>query len=187
MRSSKMHPVFNSLRIPLLLLATALSLPAHAEKADRDKPVHLEADNVTLDDINKLSVFQGNVLLVQGTLMMRADKIEVRQNGNGLQSVLASGRPVSFRQKREGVDEYIEGFANQIDFDNVKSLLTLSGDARLRKGDDEIRGNKITYDSKTEFYKVSGQPNVQGPNNRVRVVIRPKPGKEADKPGQGKK
>jgi lipopolysaccharide export system protein LptA len=182
-----MRPVLNSLRIPLLLLATALSLPVHAEKADRDKPVHLEADNVTLDDIKKLSVFQGNVQLVQGTLMMRADQIEARQNGNGLQSVLASGRPVSFRQKREGIDEYIEGFASQVEFDNVKSLLTLSGDASLRKGDDEIHGNKIIYDAKTEFYKVSGQPNIQGPNNRVRVVIRPKPSKEADKPAQTKK
>jgi lipopolysaccharide export system protein LptA len=95
--------------------------------------------------------------------------------------VSASGRPVSFRQKRDGVAEYIEGYANQIEFDNVQSTLTLAGDARLRKGDDEIRGNLITYDAKTEFYKVSGQQNVQGPASRVRVVIRPKP-RTDDKP-----
>jgi lipopolysaccharide export system protein LptA len=165
----------------LLSVFVALAPAAHAEKADRDKPVHLEADNVTLDDMRKLSIFQGNVLLLQGTLMMRADRIEARQNGDGLQSVSASGRPVSFRQKRDGVAEYIEGYANQIEFDNVQSTLTLAGDARLRKGDDEIRGNLITYDAKTEFYKVSGQQNVQGPTSRVRVVIRPKPRMD-DKP-----
>jgi lipopolysaccharide export system protein LptA len=174
-----MQPALNSFFI--LMLVTALPLPVLAEKADRDKPVHLEADSVTLDDIKKLSVFQGNVLLIQGTLMMRADRIEARQNGDGLQSVSAIGQPVSFRQKRDGVEEYIEGFAQRVEFDNVQSLLSLSGDARLRKGDDEIRGSQITYDAKTEYYKVSGQQNVQGANNRVRVVIRPKPKNEKDR------
>lgn len=180
-----MHPALSSLLI--LMLATALPLPVLAEKADRDKPVHLEADNVTLDDIKKLSVFQGNVVLIQGTLMMRADRIEARQNGEGLQSVSASGRPVSFRQKRDGIDEYIEGYAYQVEFDNLQSLLSLSGEARLRKGDDEIRGSLITYDAKTEFYKVAGQQNVQGPGSRVRVVIRPKPKNDGDKSPQENK
>ncbi len=167
---------------PLFFALILLAPNAQAEKADRDKPVHLEADNVTLDDLRKISVFEGNVVLIQGTLMMRADRIAARQNGGGLQSVSAAGRPVSFRQKRDGVEEYIEGFANQVEFDNVKSLLTLTGEARLRKGGDEIRGNQITYDAKTEFYKVTGQQNIQGPSGRVRVVIRPKPKTEGDKP-----
>jgi len=163
-----------ALRLLLVALIAGLSLPAMAEKADRDKPVHLEADNVTLDDIRKVSVFDGNVLLIQGTLMLRADRLEAKQNDDGLQAVTASGRPVSFRQKREGVDEYIEGFANQIEYDNVQSMLRLIGDARLRKGGDEIRGAQITYDARTEFYKVIGQQGVPGASGRVRVIIRPK-------------
>jgi len=157
------------------------ALPAFAEKADRDKPVHLEADNVTLDDIKKVSVFDGNVLLVQGTLMLRADRLEARQDGDGLQNVSAKGNPVSFRQKRDGVDEYIEGFANQIDYDNTQSIMRLIGDARLRKGGDEIRGSQITYDAKTEFYKVIGEQGAPGTSGRVRVIIRPKPKAEQDK------
>ena len=156
------------------LLAT-LSLPALAEKADRDKPVHLEADNVTLDDIKKVSVFEGNVLLTQGTLMLRADRVEAKRSSDGLQNVWATGNPVSFRQKRDGVDEYIDGFAKQVEYDSVQSLLRLIGDARLRKGGDEIRGAQITYDAKTEFYKVIGQKGKPGPSGRVRVMIKPKP------------
>lgn len=158
----------------LLPLLAALSLPAFAEKADREKPVNLEADNVTLDDIKKISVFQGNVLLVQGTLVLRADRVEAKQDGDGLQTVSARGNPVSFRQKRDGVDEYIEGFASQMEYDSVQSVLRLIGDARLRKGGDEIRGAQITYDAKTEFYKVIGQ-GTPGASGRVRVIIRPKP------------
>lgn len=174
-----MPAVLKLLFFPLL---AALSLPALAEKADRDKPVHLEADSVTLDDINKVSFFQGNVLLIQGTLMLRADNVEARQNGDGLQNVSARGNPVSFRQKRDGVDEYIEGFASQVEYDSVQSILRLIGDARLRKGGDEIRGAQITYDAKTEFYKVIGQEAATGANSRVRVIIRPKP-KTGQEPG----
>lgn len=164
-----------------LLLIAVLALPAHAEKADREKPVHLEADNVTLDDLKKVSLFEGNVLLTQGTLMMRADRMEAKQNDDGLQSVTARGGPVSFRQKRDGVDEFIEGFASQVEYDNVQNILRLIGDARLRKGGDEIRGSQISYDAKTEFYKVIGQQGVTGPASRVRVTITPKPktGQEA--------
>lgn len=163
------------------LLAVGMSVPALAEKADREKPVHLEADNVTLDDIKKVSVFDGNVMLIQGTLMLRADRLEARQNGDGLQNVFAKGSPVSFRQKREGVEEYIEGFANQVEYDNVESILRLVGDARLRKGSDEIRGSQITYDAKTEFYKVIGQQGAPGANGRVRVIIRPKSKSDQEK------
>ncbi len=163
---------------PKLLLfpvLAALSLPVLAEKADREKPVHLEADNVTLDDLKKVSVFVGNVLLIQGTLTLRADHMETKQNGEGLESVSARGNPVSFRQKRDGVDEYVEGYASQAEYDNVQSLLRLIGNARLRKGGDEIRGAQITYDAKTEFYKVIGQEGAAGPSGRVRVIIKPKP------------
>lgn len=149
--------------------------PAHAEKADRTKPVNLEADSVTLDDIKKVGVYQGNVVLVQGTLMMRADRIEVTQDDNGVRNVIATGTPVSFRQKRDGVDEFVEAYAPRVEFDNLKGQLVLSGGARLRKGDDEIRGNLITYNTQTEFYKVLGVENAQTPAGRVRITIRPKP------------
>ena len=158
----------------LFTLLVVLSMPVLAEKGDREKPVHLEADSVTLDDIKKLSVFEGNVLFIQGTLTLRADRLEATQNGDGLQSVSARGKPVSFRQKRDGVNEYIEGFASQMEYDNVQSTLRLIGNARLRKGGDEIRGNQITYDAKTEFYKVIGQEGAVGPSSRVRVIIQPK-------------
>jgi lipopolysaccharide export system protein LptA len=164
--------VLKFLLIPLL---AGLSLPAFAERADREKPVHLEADNVTLDDMKKVSVFEGNVLLIQGTMMLRADHMEAKQNDDGLQNVTAKGSPVSFRQKRDGVEEYIEGFATQVEYDSVQSTLRLIGDARLRKGGDEIRGSQISYDAKTEFYKVIGQQGTTGSSSRVRVIISPKP------------
>lgn len=158
-------------------IALLLALPlAHAEKADKNKPVNLEADSVTLDDINKTSLYLGNVILTQGTLTLRADQVQARQNDQGLQSVTAVGRPVAFRQKVDGRDEYLEGYADRIEFDNLKSQLELIGNAKLRRGQDELRGAQISYNANTEFYRVIGKPNAQSPTGRVRAVIRPKPG-----------
>ena len=158
-----------------LLWAAALAAPAHAEKADRDKPINLEADTVTLDDIRKLSVYEGNVILSQGTMMLRADRVQVTQSAEGLDKVVATGRPVSFRQKLDGRDEFIEGYASRIEYAGATSQLELIGDARLRRGGDELRGAQISYNANSEFYKVVGQPDAQTPGGRVRAVIRPKP------------
>jgi lipopolysaccharide export system protein LptA len=158
-----------------LLCAALLAPLAHAEKADRDKPVNLEADTVTLDDVRKISVYQGNVILNQGTMMLRADRVQVTQNAGGLDKVSATGRPVSFRQKVDGREEFIEGFADRIEFDNVRGQLELIGQAQLRRGSDELRGAQISYNANTEFYKVVGQPGAQTPSGRVRAIIRPKP------------
>jgi lipopolysaccharide export system protein LptA len=157
------------------LCAALLSFSAHAEKADREKPIHLEADTVTIDDIKKVSVYQGNVILSQGTMLVRADWVQVTQNAEGLDKVNATGRPVAFRQKMDGSEEYIEGFADRVEFDGVTRQLELIGQARLRRGSDELRGKQISYNANTEFFKVVGQPDAKTPSGRVRAVIRPKP------------
>ena len=164
----------------LALCAGLLAAPAHAEKADRDKPINLEADTVTLDDIRKISVYQGNVILSQGTLMLRADRVQVTQSAGGLDKVVATGRPVSFRQKLDDREEFVEGYANRIEYEGTNSQLELIGEARLRRGTDELRGAQISYNANTEFYKVVGQADAQAPAGRVRAVIRPKP--RADQP-----
>ncbi len=166
----------NPMRIRILMLGIALlAAPAHAEKTDRDKPVNLEADTVTLDDIRKVGVYQGNVILSQGTLMLRADRVQVTQNADGLERISATGRPVAFRQKLDDREEFIEGFADRIEYNGVTSQLELIGQARLRRGSDELRGAQISYNANTEFYKVVGEPGAQTPSGRVRAVIRPKP------------
>jgi lipopolysaccharide export system protein LptA len=167
-------------RLLVALCLGCVTTVALAEKADRDKPVNLEANTVTLDDIKKLSVYDGNVILSQGTLMLRADRVQVAQKNGELDTVTATGRPVAFRQKLDGREEYIEGFADRIEYNGVTSDLELIGQARLRRGADELRGARISYNASTEFYKVVGQPGAQSPSGRVRAVIRPKP--RADQP-----
>src|SRR5512142_209491 len=90
-----------------LLLAGA---PAYADHSDRDKPINLEAEQVDIDDAKHVSIFTGNVVLTQGTMVIRGDRIVVVQNKQGFKHGTATGNLASFRQKREGLDEYVEGY-----------------------------------------------------------------------------
>jgi len=158
----------------LLLVVTPW---AHAEKADRDKPINLEADTATVDDAKKISIYEGNVILTQGTLQIRASKLVVAEDAEGFQLGTAYGNPASFRQKREGYDEYIEGYGLRIEYDQKKDLVQLFSQARMKRGLDEAHGNYISYDAKTEFFQVLGgkeTATASNPRGRVRTVIQPK-------------
>lgn len=162
-----------------LLLAAVITGPAQAERADRDKPVNIEADRVDLDDVKKEATFEGNVTLTQGTLQIKADRVIVKQDADGFQYGIAYGKPAYFRQKREGFDEYIEGFGERLEYDGKADKMQMFTNARIQRGGDEVRGDYISYNAVTEFFQVIGggksAASPGNPQGRVRAIIQPKP------------
>jgi lipopolysaccharide export system protein LptA len=166
------------LNINLFLAAFLLfcSPVCFAERADRNQPIHLEADQVLVDDINQTSTFTGNVQLSQGTLLIRGDKIVVLQDKDGFKHATAYGNSAEFRQKREGLDEYVEGYGGRIEYDTHAETLDLHDKARLKRNLDEVSGEHITYNAKTEAFRVgSEESSGDAPPQRVRAVLQPKP------------
>jgi lipopolysaccharide export system protein LptA len=174
-----------------LLLATFLlpvfmlpwSPACFGEHADRNKPIHLEADQVIMDDAKQISTFTGNVRLSQGTLLLRGDKIVVEQDKEGFKHATAYGHTAEFRQKREGLDQYVEGYGGRIEYDTRTDTLNLYEKARLKRNQDEVSGDHITYSAKTEIFRVDSSAPGSGdvPPQRVRAVLQPKE-KEAETP-----
>ena len=164
--------------LALLVCCMLPVLPVSAERADRDKPVNLEADRVTVDDAKQLATFEGNVVLTQGTLTIRGDRMIVQQDADGFKYGTTYGDLASFRQKREGYDEFIEGYAERIEYDGKAEKVQMFNRAYLKKNNDDVRGNYISYDAATEFFRVVGggkQAATPGnPEGRVRAVIQPK-------------
>ncbi len=158
-----------------LALSLLAATPAHAEKADREKPINIESDRVTVDDAKQIANFEGRVVLTQGTLIIRGDRMEVRQDNQGFQSGITWGNLAYFRQKREGYDEYIEGWAERIEYDGRADKVQMFNRASMKKGADEVRGNYISYDANTEFFQVTGGSGSAGNDGRVRAVLQPKP------------
>ncbi len=140
----------------------------------------MEADRVTIDDTKKISTFEGNVQMRQGTLFIEASKIVVIQDKKGNNQLTASGQLVQFRQKREGVNEYIEGFGERIEYDSLAEIANIFGQARIKREGDDVQGEHIIYNTKTGVFKVFGannqNPEIPGisKKGRVTVIIQPK-------------
>jgi lipopolysaccharide export system protein LptA len=148
---------------------------ARAEKADRDKPINVDADRGSYDGLNNVQIVEGNVVIEQGTMRITASKGEIRRDKENYLSAVVSGNPVNFRQKREGCAQYIEASADRAEFDDRKDSLKLISRARLKSGDDELAGEVIVYNSGTEYFQVLGdRPDAAKSDGRVRMVIQPK-------------
>jgi lipopolysaccharide export system protein LptA len=176
--------------LPHLLAALLLPATALAEKADKTKPTHIEAAKMSADDVRRVSIFEGNVVLSKGTVLVCADRIVVRQDADGYQFATATGKPVRFRQKgdpkggQEGA--WTDGEAMRVELDDRNEKVELFERARVTRDQDEVRGEYIFVDQRTEFFSVSARPGAQdaapASTGRVTAVIQPKLKPEAPKP-----
>jgi lipopolysaccharide export system protein LptA len=167
----------------LFVVLLSFSLAAKAEKADKEKPTELEANRMSADDVRRLSIFEGNVVLVKGTMRVLADRIVVRQDAEGFQYATANGKPVRFRQRQdprppEKEGRWMEGEALRIEIDERASTVKLFEHARVNRGGDEVAGNYILVDQRSEFFSVSAGKDGE---ERVKMTIQPKPPAEAKK------
>ncbi len=169
----------------LVALSGGVASGAMAERADRLKPLHVESDQPgKIDLLNQFVVFNGNVVVTKGTMLIRAARIEVRETPEGYHSALAlgsAGRPATFRQKRDDVDETIEGEAERLEVDGKANVIKFIGNASVRRlrgaqVADEISGQLVSYDSLNEVFNVSGgaPATASNPGGRVRAVLTPR-------------
>lgn len=192
------RPHFSSVSLASSLSALALlatvalgPVPALAERADRDKPMHIEADSLRHDELQQTSIFTGNVVLTKGSIVLRGAQLQVRQDAQGYQYGVVtaeSGKRAFFRQKRDTApgapEEYVEGEAEVIEYDGRKDDVRLIRRGQLRrytggKLTDDIAGNLITYNNLTDVFSVDGAarsttPGQGTPSGRVRAVMVPK-------------
>lgn len=163
----------------ILLIFSAWGL-ARAEKADKDLPMHIQADSLQHDDVQQISVFSGQVQANKGSIVLRGARLEIRQTAKGNQSAVLQGSTdqlAFFRQKREGVVEFMEGMAERIEYDGENDVMTLTGKAQLRRVRgtnvaDTTSGQRIVYSNSSEVFTVDGK-TAQG-TGRVRTTLTPR-------------
>jgi len=173
------------------LLAALWVTPARSEKSDRSQPLNFAADSARVEDAQRLNILSGNVEITKGTMTVRSDRVEVRQNPDGTQTATALGGPggrAYFKQKREGLDESIEGEAEKVVYEGKDDTVHFTGRAVMRrlKGatlTDEVTGQVIIYDNKTSVFQVVGNAgSTTSTKGRVRGVITPRGGDAAPVP-----
>ena len=182
------------IRIATLALAIVASQPAIAEKADRDKPMLLEASRISIDDAKKIQILEGDVVITKGTLILKAERIIISEDQYGFQKGTAFATPggkATFRQKREGREDYVEGEAERIEYNSNSEVAELFHRARVRSGEDEVKGDYIWYDAVSEkFLASAGETrDPKAAPARARAIIQPRTkGSEAARPeGRGER
>jgi lipopolysaccharide export system protein LptA len=173
--------------IPVAILSASLFASpawraAHAqESATPVEAIQIEADRMEYDDRRQVNVFSGNVVLVRGTLEIRAARLVLVQDTQGNARAEATGEPARFRQTREATGETIEGSGRELRYDDASQELQLVDGARLRKSvdgrlSDEVQGGRIVYRRDTDHLTVQGAPSEDAEKpGRVRVIIQPRP------------
>ncbi|MDQ5850441.1 MAG: lipopolysaccharide transport periplasmic protein LptA [Pseudomonadota bacterium] len=173
------------MKFALSIAALLFSLSVFAEKADREKPTQVEANRMSADDTRRMNIFEGSVVLTRGTASVRAERIVVRQDAEGFQYASATGKPVRFRQRQDpkpGESEgiWVDGEALRIEIDDRKGTVELFEAARVNRGGDEVAGDYILVDQRSDFYTVNTGKGA--PGGRVRATLQPKAA-----PGEQKK
>jgi lipopolysaccharide export system protein LptA len=187
-------PRFKAAALTALLLCSAA---VWAERGDRSKPLEVESDGggsapgAVMDLGKKTVVLSGNVVITQGTMRIRADRVELRETPDGRRTAVASGspgRPASFRQKRDRVEEYVDATAERIEYDSRSDQIRFVGDARSRRlvGNvvaDEATAQTITYDNVADVVSLQGSSGstVAAPG-RTRLVLMPREALAASAP-----
>ncbi|MDP4301802.1 lipopolysaccharide transport periplasmic protein LptA [Leptothrix discophora] len=180
------HPVTRVGLVVLAMLAAG-TMPVQAERADRDLPLTFDAGQLRIDGKRKVQVLSGGVEITRGTLVLKAALVELRETPTG-QVAVATGsaeQPATFRQKRDGVDETVDGQALRIEYDTVTQTVRFQQQAQVRllRGStlaDQISGETIVYDHGRDAFEIQGGAAPAGAtgatgNGRVRGVVTPRP------------
>ena len=170
--------------IATVLLVTSFITSPHAEKADQDKPIILEAEKVSVNDVQQVYELDGELLLIKGSILITGEKGKIKVDPEGYEYIDVQGNPkanASFRQRREGIaNEFMQGLGQSVTYNAKTELLTLTGDANLKRllnmqMLDQLRGWKIEYDDIKQRYLVSPPINAKAEDlPQARAILSPR-------------
>lgn len=175
----------------LLILSCLSAGPALAEKADRDQLLNITAGDAKWDQIKKVTVLTGNVVAIQGTMTIKSDQAWMTEDDKGNQTLVSHGKPVTFRQRADpdanGVVKWIDAQADRVDYTTQTHQAVLTGNARVKKGDDFVKGEVITYNTVTQIVESIGGASNNTNNGRVNIIITPNKTNASAPAASGKK
>ncbi|MFK0086700.1 lipopolysaccharide transport periplasmic protein LptA [Pseudomonas sp. NPDC090755] len=162
----------------LLSLSTALgSASAWALPTDRDQPIRIQADDAHLDDKQGVATYKGDVIITQGSMMIKGNTVTITRAASGDIDVVTSvGNLAYFEQQQSAAKpDKMKGWAVTIQYQAQKELVILTDRAKVENEGNTTEGEKIVYNTKTQVATAGrGGSNVATPRQRIDMVIQPK-------------
>lgn len=156
-----------------LVFAVALTLVTSSVTAlpdDRSQPIQLEASRGQLDQKTGISVYEGNVVITQGSMRLAADTATIYIKDNNFQRMDATGNPANLRYKSALDKPEIQGTSKRVEYDVASAKVIMSGGVRVVQGQDVFTGDRLEYDLKEDVIRAKGA----GENGRIQFTIQPK-------------
>ncbi len=167
--------------LPALVAGLLAAAPVLALTSDRERTVSMEAFDIDVDFASGTRTLERDVVIVQGTTQIFADKVVAEMGEEELDTLTAWGKPAIFKTLPDGQTEVVVAKGDRLVFDNTNRVVTMTGNARIEQREDVITGGVITYDLTTEAFKVSRADPASGAegqaaSGRPRIVIQPRAG-----------
>ena len=156
-----------------LLLATAflVSPGAFPLPGDRDQPIHITADKALRDEVEGVTIYSGNVHLVQGSMELDADKLTIYHTTDTADEIIAEGRPAKMRQQPEVDKGIVHAHARVITYFKNEERIHLQTDARIEQEGAVVDGDSIDYFIAKQL--ITAESDESREDNKVVVVIPP--------------
>ncbi|SDZ93731.1 lipopolysaccharide transport periplasmic protein LptA [Microbulbifer marinus] len=159
--------------LQIFATATLLALTTpqlQALQSDREQPIKVQAKKLEANRSSNLSVYSGNVVITQGSLEIRADRVEVHGNASGeISRVIATGKPAHFQQQMQQSQSPVKARARRIEYTVASDELHLTGDAHVDRDGNTLTAEKIDYDLNSEQMQAQGQSG----EGRVEMIWKP--------------
>jgi lipopolysaccharide export system protein LptA len=169
--------------IAFSLLWTGGIQPLHALSTDKNQDIEIESNSAYLDDTTNVSVYNGNVVVVQGSMRITGDKMTIfYTDENDLEKIIVEGKPATFRQLPDNSEIYDEAEALIMEYYETQNLIILDGSARVKQGERRLIADHVEYDTELSQVRAKSDQSASGGNNgdatnedsRVKLII---PGK----------
>jgi len=154
-------------------------LRGYALSSDVEQPIQIQADRATIDDAKGIAIYEGNVVISQGSIRINADKVTLNYTKKqDIDKVVAEGNPAHFKQTPEGGKEDIKAKARRMEYEATQNMLQLIHNAELQQAKDSFAGQHITYDTRNGIIRADKGENKEG---RITVIIQPRTKSTKDK------
>ena len=157
----------------MLVAACAAALPE-----DRNQPIQLEASRGQLDQKTGVSIYEGNVVITQGSMRLNADTATIYVKDSSFQRMDATGNPANLRYKPAADKPEIQGTSKRVEYDVASAKVVMTGGVRVVQGQDIFTGDRLEYDLKDDVIRAKGA----GENGRIQFTIQPKSQNSAPAP-----
>ena len=143
--------------------------PTWALNSDREKPIQIEADQADINDNTGISVYTGNVIVVQGSLKITAQILTVYSKEKVFTKMISTGNPATFRQRPEGKDEDVTGKGKRIEYFASRDTAYFYDNATLEQADSTFKSDRIAYD----IFNDKVNAGITSGDDRVKIIIKP--------------